>query len=423
MGIGFSSVSAEPALTIKANPEYVCIYVNSTIYNTGLQGVIDQYKTDVEADGLNVTVYNWSDNDVDNLKLNLTYEVGNYSMKGAVLIGNMPCKYYEPDQDLPFQPIYGKFPCDLYLMDLDGFWDDIDGNMTLDFHDNSTGSMYPEIFVARIDPYMISGANGTQLLVDYFQRNHLYRNGSLTRYNSAMMYIDNPWESVSEEWLGDMLYLYSNVTLINSSLPIPHPTDANDYKAEVKKPYEFIHSFIHSNHSWHGLDWGQAFETFLNSSDIASLDLQALFYNLFCCHAARFTEMDNSASHYLFSSNHTLAVFGCARSGGFQMNKYLYQPLSQGKRLGEAFKYWWSNDILDPVVHTHGPNDTTVKGNCLLGDPFLRIREAPGGGGPPSPPIIPGFFWLYALVGIIGIIFVLRFTKFKRPKLKTSTLN
>ena len=68
------------------------------------------------------------------------------------------------------------------------------------------------------------------------------------------------------------------------------------------------------------------------------------------------------------------------------MNQYLYEPLGQGWTLGEAFKHWWFNDILDPIVKTHGPTDPTVRGNMLLGDPTLRIRAAPGNGGTTPPP-------------------------------------
>jgi hypothetical protein len=324
-----------------------------------------------------VKVYNWSDpnpdpiNRVNKLKYNLTQEY-NLGMIGAVLVGNMSFALYENLSDS--SPWYGPtFPCDLFLMDLDGNWTDTDGNNCYDNHtSNSTTDLYPEIFIGRIDPYSINHPNRTQALIDYFDRNHLYRTNSLPRYNNSLIYIDNIsyWDDYSEEWKGDMEFLYTNITLINNSY---QNTNAQNYMNTIQQPYEFIWPFIHSNHTHHGFDWTLTSGTFVNYSQISNLNTKALFYNLYCCHAARFSDIDNIATHYLFSSNYTLAVFGCARSGAFVMNRYLYEPLNNGSTLGEAFRDWWFND----QYHSwgHGPDDMNQKGNCLLGDPLLRIRE------------------------------------------------
>ncbi len=363
--------------------DLVCIYVDST-YAHFINSEINQYKSDLETDGYVVNLYNWSDTNVLNLKSNLTLEYNN-GMIGAVFVGNIPYALYEPDAGLP---LYIGFPCDLFLMDLDGTWSDINlPNGIYDTHVNGTGDMYPEIFIGRINPFKISWTVSQAIirLKAYFQRNHQYRLNQTQRYNNSLMYIDDPWESYSHEWKNDMNYLYSNVTLINNSQPGDPSvhTKAAGYLMELNKSYEFVHAFIHSNHTHHGFDWTSnpppPTTSFVNYSDISTINTKALFYNLYCCYAAKFDEIDNIGSHYLFNSNNTLAIYGCARSGGFVMNQYLYKPLNNGSTLGSAFKYWWSNDILDPVVHTHGPGDMDVKGNCLLGDPFLRIREPKSG--------------------------------------------
>ena len=99
-----------------------------------------------------------------------------------------------------------------------------------------------------------------------------------------------------------------------------------------------------------------------------NIDTKALFYNLYCCYAAKYTKVNNLGTQYLFSNN-TLAVFGSTKSGGFLMNSYLYTPLNNGDTLGIAFLKWWSNPL-------HGPDDVAYsKGNVLLGDPMLTIRE------------------------------------------------
>lgn len=393
----------------------VVVYVNSSIYSNIIDSIA-QYKSDIEADGYLVSVYNWSDSSpdpfikVNNLKNNLTQEYNLNNITGAVLVGSLPYAIYENASDPSTDPYYGiRFPCDLFLMDLDGTWTDSNGNNHYDNHtSNSTTDLYPEIFIGRIDPSSINHPNQTQALIDYFHRNHLYRTNSLTRYNNSLMYIDNYWESTSKEWKGDMEYLYTNITLINSSV---ETTDAQNYIDAIQQPYEFVWSFIHSNHIKHGFDWwSPPSDTYVNSTEIASLNTKALFYNLYCCYAARFNETDNLATHYLFSSNYTLAVFGCTRSGGFVMNRYLYEPLSNGKTLGESFRLWWYNNQYHSFGH--GPNDMEQKGNCLLGDPLLQIREASTNGGPDGTPnLLHLIITLCIIFGVIAVVVIIAFKK------------
>ncbi|MFX0069001.1 MAG: C25 family cysteine peptidase [Promethearchaeota archaeon] len=360
-GVCFS-VSEYQYVRATNGQEYVCIYVNSSIYS-GIQSEINQYKSDLEADGFNVSVYNWTSVSVEALKANLTQEHNSSGMIGAVLVGNMPYALFEP-------PLTTPYPSDLFLMDLDGNWTNPDGDQTYNTHTNTTGDLHPEIFIGRLNPYCLNVSNPTTLLRNYFQRNHLYRNNSMTRYDSSLLYVDDDFESVSDEWMQDMLNLYSNITLLNNTYTT---TNATDYIGELAKHYEFVHSFIHSDSVKHYFSphpsAGQ-----VNYTQIRNVDNKALFYNLYCCFAADFGALDNIGSHYLFSSNYTLAVFGSTRSGGFLLNQYLYQPLSEGKTLGASFYDWWFNDLYE-TQYPHGPNDLTVTGNVLLGDPFLRIRE------------------------------------------------
>jgi hypothetical protein len=383
------NVSANQSTT-----KWVAIYVNSTIYNN-ISTEISQYQTDIAAQGFNVTnIYNWSDSSVINLKSNISTEYTNNQIEGVILIGNIPYALFDEYSAL----IYTGFPTELFLMDLDGNWTDPDGDLDYDGFSNGTGDMYPEIFVGRINPYCLSGSNQLDLLKNYFNRIHNYRNGSITLYDSSLMFIDEDWQQWSEEWRGDMLYLFSNITMINTTAN----TNPSDYMNQLCLQYEFVHAFIHSNQTTHFLKPNYTNPSQqIYYSQIPSLNTKALFYNLYCCYACDFSVTDNLGTHYLFSSNNTLAVFGSTRSGGFLMNRFLYEPLSEGKTLGEAYRYWWSNDVLDndPMID-HGPNDLNMTGNVLLGDPLLTI-PIPSGGLPLELIIIVGA--AVAVIVIIGI--------------------
>ena len=356
------------------NLKNASVYVNSSLYSS-IQTEITQYIDDIESEGFNVNLYLWFDpSPTESFRaqtlrthLNNSYNINN--TVGAVLIGDFPIPRFD---GLDIGGYYPNYPVDLFLMDLDGDWHDSEADGDYDVHSNGTGDMYPEIFVSRINPNATSLINQVQVLKDYLNRTHQYRLGNIARMDSGLMYIDDPWESFSHEWKKDFQYLYSNITLINNTNAI---TNASDYSSEIIKPYEFAHLFCHSDWDRHYFDAGTAAETQLFNTQVETMDTKSLFYNLYSCYACKYDEIDNLGSQYLFSSNYSLAIFGCSRSGGFSMNQYLYEPLSKNNTLGESFFNWWFNDILDPVVHTHGPDNPESRGNLLMGDPFLRIKN------------------------------------------------
>ncbi|TFF94937.1 MAG: hypothetical protein EU543_00080, partial [Promethearchaeota archaeon] len=162
------------------NSGYVRIYVNSSIYSS-LTSEINRYEQDLEIQGYNAEIVNWSDPIVENLKADLVSQ--NSSFKGAILVGKIPYALY-------FNGTI--FPCDLYLMDLDGTWSNPDGDNVYDLHSDGGGDIFPEIWIGRIDPEILNNlaVSHLQAYKDYFNRNHAYRTGALSRPNSALLYVD-----------------------------------------------------------------------------------------------------------------------------------------------------------------------------------------------------------------------------------------
>lgn len=368
----------EPHMAIPLNR--VGIYVNASIWNN-ISAELVQYVIDVQTAGFNVSIFNWTDPTpaIDmraiNLRSNLTLEYAN-GLIGAVLIGEMPYALFEANSII--------YPCDLFMMDLDGQWIDSNLNTYFDQHILGAGDLYPEIFIGRINPYnLVATDNATDLLVKYFQRNHEYRTSTTQIHNNSLMWIDDDWEAWSHEWKADLDRIYSNVTLVNNSV---YETNKPNYLLEINKTYDFAHVFLHSDSARHYLKVGGTFkpEHEIQFLEIKDLDDKVLFYNLYCCYAADFTQPDDLATHYLFSSNYTLGIYGSSRTGGFLLNQYLYEPLNASKTLGQAFQEWWSNDIYEPILN-HGPSDLNMTGNTLLGDPTLRLYRPPPSSQPSQP--------------------------------------
>jgi len=109
----------------------------------------------------------------------------------------------------------------------------------------------------------------------------------------------------------------------------------------------------------------------VQSSELAALDPANLFYNLFCCSAAKYTDFGYIGGEYIFGEGKGLVVVGSAKTGSMQshiMDDY-FGPLGEGETFGEALLDWW-NVAVDPDGHTAIERAWSY-GMTLLGDPML----------------------------------------------------
>lgn len=354
--IFFNPTSTEPS------PSYVRVYVNSSIYSE-IKPEIDQYEEDIKDQGYHVDVIKWTETNVTELRNNLTYYYNNYenaSMRlfGAVLIGDMP---YAIARDTSM--MYSDYPIDLYLMDLDGIWNDENGNNVFDYGSEPFGNNLTEIFIGRINPNPLNNINNLTAFQNYFQRNHAYRNGTLTRPHSALLYIDDSWSSYTSAW-NNTFTAYTDVTVISTN----SLTNRTDYLNRYTQIYEWVHLFAHSDYTTHYFNWPSGIMEYVYNTDVLNNDTKALFYNLYCCYACNYIQPNNLGTQYLFSNN-TLALVGSARSGGVDLYETFYDALKEGKVLGNAFKLWFHN----PEIDTISGKRRDISGTTILGDPLLTI--------------------------------------------------
>ena len=98
------------------------------------------------------TVVEWvSGGTVEDIKNRILHYWNNgYDIEGAVLVGPMPTAWFyhhcDFDKDKNGVANPDEFPCDLFLMDLDGVWTDTDSDGMYDQHeDGGSGDTAPEI--------------------------------------------------------------------------------------------------------------------------------------------------------------------------------------------------------------------------------------------------------------------------------------
>ena len=329
------------------------IFVNSSIY-TKVKASIDQYIMDVANEGYYATAYTVKDVSETRMRAFIKTKM---PVVGALMVGNLPYVMYE---DPTTEEL---FPCDLYFMDLNGTWKDVDANGYLDAHPTNPE---PEIWLGRIWTPTENG-NDTNMINEYFARNHAFRKGELGCSNKALAYVDDDWAHFIDCRLSS-LFSASNVTTIND----PVTTDGDRYKAELNKFRAFVQVCAHSNPSLHSFKVSENNEYVFNSYLRDKNSPKAFLYNLFACRAALYTRADYIGGWYIFNKTNTdkcngLAAVGSTKTGSMLYFENFYGKMAQGKTIGEAFVDWWKS-----IKTPH--SDFTQHwfyGLTILGDPTL----------------------------------------------------
>ncbi len=334
------------------------VFINDSIYES-VKDSIDQYVLDVARDGYWATIYTASGGTPAELR---SYIIGK-SPKGVLFVGVLPVAWFEMDDD--FHDHHSEFPCDLFYMDTNGTWSDPDGDGR---YSEVTGAVQPEIWVGRIWTPTNNG-NDTNLINDYFERNHKFRLGQLGHSYSSLAYVDDDWQGFDDCEM-DELFPSSQITKYTN----PDTTDADLYKAEVNSLRSWVQLCAHSSPLSHSLrvpsEGTTEYISYTYFKDTNPPN--AHFYNLFCCGPGRFTTNDYLAGWYVFDKigggkNNGLAAIASAKSGSMLMFADFYRPMGQGKEIGEAFVEWWN---VHGTSHDLGER-RWYYGLTLLGDPTL----------------------------------------------------
>ena len=351
--------------------ETIAIIVQYALY-ANVSAQVTQYRQDLNDSGYNTILYTSPIDTPKQLKGNLTQWYTSDHIVGAVLIGRLPYAQYFHDDSPPF--VDETFICDLYLMDLDGNWWDInppDG--IYDVHNaTAPADIYPEILIGRIDPECLTwGGTVASNINTYLARLHSYRTGGVQRQRRALVYVDDDWApDSSAAWAGDVSLAYPTVTLVD----VPKTwTNASDWLNRLAQDYQWTHLAVHSNSFGHAFgSGGRGGEGSVTSDQIRAVPPAFSFYNLFACSAARWTSVDSLAVTYVWSSTYGLAAVGSAKTGGMLDCQYFYNSLSLNATIGESLAYWFSV-ALTSLSCVYPQVVEWYYGMNIVGDPFLTI--------------------------------------------------
>ena len=299
------------------------------------KSAIDQYKSDLEAEGLDVQLRAFS-GDAPSLRRELqNWSDGTWS---ALLVGDFPAYFYRLGGEI--------FPTDLYFSSPSTEWRDLDG----DGFGESHGPLNMTIPVSRI-----TGDDGDVL--GYFDKIHRYRAGSLYFSDSALIFKDDDWSSYREGSMFGIEQLAGKVTLVENIATSTH----DRYSSEVNGAEKYIYQWIHANPGSLYIQEGRVYVRF-DYGDIGTDAVDVGFMNLFNCRAARYTQ-ENLAMSYIMKTDTVLAVTGSTKKGGNFEPLEFHRALAAGRSWSEAFRNWYNKvGVYD---------DMWYLGMVILGDPAL----------------------------------------------------
>jgi len=335
------------------------LLVDSEIHEE-LRPWLERYIDDVEQARFDVFLEVVADEDPSEIR-GLLQGISN--LNGCLLVGDIPAAWYEMNFTLDEEPEHFEFPTDLYYMDLDGHWEDTDGDGLFDSH---TGNIAPEIWVGRLKPPVSPIDEQIELLRRYFNKDHLYRAGGYVLPFRALIYVDFPPPRaypypdpgpLTDEALS---HLYGNRTTVCD----PESTFASDYLERVTEGWNLIFVQAHGGATFQSFIYNESEKAEnVYSADIRRVNPKALFYVLASCDNARYTEPSYIAGWYVFSMHGLVAVGSTKPLYTAPVRKFCEHL---GPCFGTAFLRWLQSARADAGYQF------AYRGMTIIGDPLLK---------------------------------------------------
>lgn len=318
----------------------VMVIVDSSIYDA-IKPSLNQYSIDVEDSGFTVNITETAkliDKTPTGIRAHLQQAQG-AELEGALLVGDVPEAWFKV-QDR-------RFPTDMFYMDLDGSWFDLDRDGIFDARG---GDLSPEIWIGRVKASTLGG-DEILLINGYFAKNHAYRTGAFTiPWWRSLIYIDDQ-ASISnrQDAEASLRYVTTDVTVVTD----PRVTNTTDYKSRLRDPrgFQWLYLMSHGERGKHDFyvpeqeTGSPEYEGTIFSSDYKTIDPRIVFYQLFTCSASKYTDPEYLAGSLVFETSWGLAVLGSTDDIYSFSTDSFFRSLSERESLGSAFKRWLENAV------------------------------------------------------------------------------
>ncbi len=270
------------------------------------------------------------------------------SIKGAVLIGNVPLASYE---DKAIGKVI-EFP--YYYMDLNGEWKDSDGDGIID---TPSGNYFPEIWVGIVRSTDKDGNNVTQI-EEYINKTIDYIDGKYCPKVQSGAFIDDDFLYLDDKIKSSLTSLYIGEEVMDQN------TNSATFLKFLSNNYAYAYFIVHSDGKSYIIKTHNGHKK-INPWEIKNIN--ALFYTDFSCYAASF-ERGAIANYLIMGKNFkSLGVLTYTAEGVPEPLLYYHRSLGEGMSFGKALV-----DYIRTVTANKTYFDEHIAMLAYLGFPFLK---------------------------------------------------
>jgi len=235
----FRKMDVQPAIAMAADDTRNTARKISILVNEGLYPLIEEslagYINEVQARQYAVFLALIDGGTPEEIK---SWIRGRYlaGYRGIILVGDIAAAWMTVAGE--------EFPCDLFYMDLDGNWADMDSDGIYDTHTAGAGDEGPEVFVARLNTHSLLYGSEAGMLNHYFGKVRAYRRGELDLPWRGLEYIDEDWYTMAVNL--DLVF-GARVARYDSG----YLTTAADYLDKLHQGQHLVQVCAHSYSSGH----------------------------------------------------------------------------------------------------------------------------------------------------------------------------
>jgi hypothetical protein len=342
----------------------VLVISKSELYNE-IQFYIDRYIVELIGENYDPELVLFETGNHEDLR---QFIYGKYleGFEGCIMIGDLPIAYYHTTDCNTHQPSDEVFPCDLFYMDLDGEFIDSDNDGDYDEH---IGNVTPEIWFGRLFASNLTYGSFTEreLMIRYFEKNHLYRSELNHLPERAMVYVDDDFH-LHDDFYDAVSLAYDSIILHNQD----SITSEQHYKEIIQNPTELMQVCVHGLPNAHTFIQPSGSYSNLYSNELRMSNPISHFAILYGCSNAKYTVSNCLANWYTFHKDYIVASLGSGKSGSQLFYSNFYTPFGNGSTIGEAFLEWFVIQTSDGFEHWER---CCFGGLTLLGDPTLKMQK------------------------------------------------
>ncbi len=340
---GFENYGAPAYLTP------ILALVNSTVYQKVLPLLNSLEESMQNANYFyHFIIKNVSGKNPEEIREMIKEEYESKSIKGAVLIGNVPLARYE---DKAIGEVI-EFP--YYYMDLNGEWKDTNGDGVID---TLTGNYSPEIWVGIVRSTDEDGNNVTQIR-GYIDKTIDYIDGKYYPRVQSGAFIDDDFLYLDDKIKSSLTYVYMGEEVVDQN------TNSTTFLKFLSNNYAYAYFIAHSDGKSYIIKTPSGYEK-VYPEELTHIN--TLFYTDFSCYAASF-ERGAIANYLIMSKNSkSLGVLTYTSLGVPEPLLYYHMNIGEGMSFGKS--------LLD-YIHTVTANKTYFDEHiamlAYLGFPFLK---------------------------------------------------